>query len=312
MPGIGHNSSRADEPLLSSIQPDDDASPFLYAQWHVGDFITGTLGMNLETEGAYMRFLMRLYQRGKPLPDDDRFMSTVMNLSLRVWKRIKGALIEAGKIILKGGCLTNARFEKERQKRAEQLKKLAEGQQKRRAREKKERESLPKVSAKFAESLAQVCPKLPENDAKKVNEINDFEVTHKAITYNHITNNQDSKNNRLTESELSDALEKAAGAALKNPAACPGLLVLSQPRRWLEQGCDLHLDILPTVKAVSAKRPPRSIGDWTYFTQAVSDARAARLTPMPEARPSAPARHQSFAEQDLERHRNFMREMENF
>src|SRR5688572_1550192 len=93
--GIGHNSSPFDEVLRDEIETvlsDDHRKLFHYAQWHIDDYIAGTVGLTPELEGGYIRFLMRLYQRGKPLPDDDRFMATCMNLSIRVWKRIKDSL----------------------------------------------------------------------------------------------------------------------------------------------------------------------------------------------------------------------------
>lgn len=76
-------------------------------------------------------------------------------------------------------------------------------------------------------------------------------------------------------------LEGAAGAALRSPATAPGLLSLAAPLRWIEHGCDLEKDILPTVRARSAGKRA-SIASWEFFTQAVADARASRLRGMPE------------------------------
>jgi uncharacterized protein YdaU (DUF1376 family) len=184
---LGHNSAAFGESLREQIETvlsDEHETMFRYAQWHVGDYITGTLGMQLEQEGAYIRFLMRLYQRGKPLPDDDRFMATCMNLSVRVWRRVKDALISVGKIIAKSGCLTNARFEKERQQRAETMRKQAESARLRWEKERAKKESLPEVSPKFAGSLDETCPKISENIIKKVNKINGPQVTDLMLTNN--------------------------------------------------------------------------------------------------------------------------------
>jgi uncharacterized protein YdaU (DUF1376 family) len=172
---IGSNSRPAQmlRDDIETVLSDDHEKLFHFAKWHIEDYIEGTEGMKLETEGAYIRFLMRLYKRGKPLPDDDRFMSIVMGLSIRVWKRVKDSLISIGKIIRKCGYLTNSRFEKERLARAEQLRKQAEGMrlrwQKERAKQKAEKE----VSPKFAESLDEVSPKLAANTDEKPNEINE-------------------------------------------------------------------------------------------------------------------------------------------
>lgn len=51
---------------------------------------------------------------------------------------------------------------------------------------------------------------------------------------------------------------------------------------WINDGANLDLDILPTIKRVMAKRngqgPPRSL---KYFDQAIADAKASRLNPLP-------------------------------
>lgn len=78
------------------------------------------------------------------------------------------------------------------------------------------------------------------------------------------------------QNQLLDACNGAA-----DPANAPGLLSMGEPIRWIESGCDLELDIVPTIKARAHKAPPRSIRSWTYFTQAVADAKAKRMAPMP-------------------------------
>lgn len=173
---IGSNSLAYEQALRQDIEIvlcDDHEKLFHFAKWHIEDYIQGTEGMQLEIEGAYIRFLMRLYRRGKPLPDDDRFMSIAMGLSLRVWKRIKDSLISIGKIICRAGYLTNPRFEKERRERADQLRKQAEGAHKRWEEQRKREAAKREVSANFSESLAKVSPKLSAKDAEKLNEINE-------------------------------------------------------------------------------------------------------------------------------------------
>jgi hypothetical protein len=92
--------------------------------------------------------------------------------------------------------------------------------------------------------------------------------------------------NRL-EAELLRACNGAAA-----PATAPGILIMSEPIRWLESGCDLELDILPVVRARSHKMRPGSLKNWSYFTQAVADAKASRTAPMPEVIPRpAETRH---------------------
>jgi hypothetical protein len=80
--------------------------------------------------------------------------------------------------------------------------------------------------------------------------------------------------------KLSEALFTTANGAMAR--GLPGLEVLSEPIRWLEGGCDFHLDVLPVIKARSAKAKPGSIRTWGYFGAAVFEARDARTAPPPE------------------------------
>lgn len=102
---------------------------------------------------------------------------------------------------------------------------------------------------------------------------------------------------RLSASDLDAlqaALTAAAGESLADPASYPGLIVMSEPQRWLAQGCDLERDILPAIRACAARMPVRSIRNWGYFTQAVANAKATRLAPLPPADKPVPA-HGSVA-----------------
>jgi uncharacterized protein YdaU (DUF1376 family) len=312
MSRIGHNKPPVEKkvPDLDSLLDEEPEKLFIYASWHIGDYITGTMGMTLEMEGAYQRFLMRLYQRGKPLPDDDKFMSMVMSLTTRVWKRVKAALIDAGKILLRAGCLTNSRFEKERIKRAEQRRKQIEAGIKRWEKDRAEKESLPKVSPKFAPSLPEVSPKLSPTEAEKINNYNKPPVTH--LMESRI---QESKNPSAVVAALDgllEALQDAAGPAIANPAACPGLLMTAPISGWIEQGYDLQKDILPAIRARSARAAPGTIRSWSYFTQAVADAKASRTAPMPKGREVASRPHSdrekatqtSWLKRELEAHKS--------
>ncbi|MDE2019719.1 MAG: hypothetical protein KGJ13_05240 [Patescibacteria group bacterium] len=55
---------------------------------------------------------------------------------------------------------------------------------------------------------------------------------------------------------------------------------------WIADGADLDLDILPTIERIMVKRngqgPPRSL---KYFDQAIADAKASRLNPLPPGTP---------------------------
>lgn len=57
--------------------------------------------------------------------------------------------------------------------------------------------------------------------------------------------------------------------------------------QWIANGWDEHLDILPTVRRLMAKRQSRGQGppgDLKYFEQAIADAHATRITPLPKGK----------------------------
>lgn len=71
-------------------------------------------------------------------------------------------------------------------------------------------------------------------------------------------------------------------------AACGDALALEIRGRqialaWLSNGCDMGLDVIPTLTARSRGKPPRSIVSWKYFDQAVREARDRRAGPAPKA-----------------------------
>lgn len=88
---------------------------------------------------------------------------------------------------------------------------------------------------------------------------------------------------------LSRRLMDAGGHGLANPAGAAGLLSMATPMMWLDQGCDLERDILPTITARAATRPRGSIRSWDFFTTPISEAKAKRERGLPAVElPQAP------------------------
>jgi len=177
MRGIGDNSAAFGEDLIESVErviADAGKKLFHYVQWHLADYITGTQGMAPDQEGIYIRFLVRLYDRGKPFPDDDRFMASIMSLDIRKWRRLKADLISFGKITIQSGGLTNARFEKERQKRALELQKQADATKKYWEKKRSEKETSGQLRPDFAPTSPRLPREVSPNYAKKPNEINEI------------------------------------------------------------------------------------------------------------------------------------------
>lgn len=77
------------------------------------DFIHGTMKLTLEEKGAYSLCLDLIYDRGGPIPDDERWLAGVCNVSTRKWRSLRDRLIDLGKLTLIDGHLSNARAELE-------------------------------------------------------------------------------------------------------------------------------------------------------------------------------------------------------
>jgi len=60
--------------------------------------------------------------------------------------------------------------------------------------------------------------------------------------------------------------------------------------RWLNQGWEPDLDIIPTIRRIMARRahPPNTL---KFFEAAIADAHAERLTPLPQGNPHEPTDH---------------------
>lgn len=76
-----------------------------YYKAYPRDFIEGTIGMPFEIKCAYRVVLDLIYMQGGELPDDARYISGLLGCSVRKWKSIRSALIQAGKIHVSGEFL---------------------------------------------------------------------------------------------------------------------------------------------------------------------------------------------------------------
>jgi hypothetical protein len=86
---------------------------------------------------------------------------------------------------------------------------------------------------------------------------------------------------RVDSHDLYNRLVEAANGALCPMAASVGMMAVSEPIGWLQQGADLELDILPAVKTVGHKAAKGSIKTWSYFRQPVAEAKARREKGLP-------------------------------
>jgi uncharacterized protein YdaU (DUF1376 family) len=73
------------------------------------DFLDGTIGLCLETKGAYAIVLDLIYMRDGRLADDARYIAGQLGCSVRKWTAIRKELVEKGKIQCLDGIISNFR-----------------------------------------------------------------------------------------------------------------------------------------------------------------------------------------------------------
>ena len=95
------------------ISHDQDAGRSMnglpYYKAYPRDFFDGTLGMDCETKGIYRLVLDMIYMQGGRLPDDAGYISGLLGCSKRKWSSARNKLIEAGKLTIIDGLISNYR-----------------------------------------------------------------------------------------------------------------------------------------------------------------------------------------------------------
>lgn len=98
-----------------------------YHKRYHGDALTGFMSLSLEERGAYQTVLDLIYDRGGPIPNDDRLLAGYMQCSVRKWRSLRDELMAKRKIRINlRGELTNVRAEKELENLAKTHRKLVE------------------------------------------------------------------------------------------------------------------------------------------------------------------------------------------
>lgn len=233
--------------------------------WHKryhSDALSGFIGLSLEERGAYQTFLDLLYDRGAPIPDNDRLLAGYMNASVRKWKSLRQSLIEKGKIKIDGdGNLFNLRAMKQLENDA-------------------------KTSRKRSENGLKGARKKYENE-KNGNEINEgaFNLPEQKSGYTRAFQKPEARKNITTsESPVSPRANKTSGRAKPDDRL---LEIMSLARmisppgdghligEWLSLGHGWNWEdhILPVIKRVANKAHERGTypRKLLYFDDAVRE-----------------------------------------
>lgn len=264
--------------------------------------LDGMRALSLEDRGAYNTVLDLLYDRGGPLPDDDRWLSGWMGCDVRKWKAIKKRLVDAGKLVLQAGI-----------------------------------KGVEIVNARAMNELGQAeVRRRSHGDRGKIGGTKSGEVRRRGLK-THDKNEANAKQNEPQDIDSnSDKEEGGVGARAREDrdaiffwktrlfeVAGPGLgdpvktISLNDHRAsdlaaWRRAGVDLEADAVPVVAAMTAAPRDDPIRVWGYFTRPVLEAKARREAELktPEvknngARTGAPyrtaaERNRALAEADLD------------
>lgn len=314
MTAIGHNGG----PPVA-----DDGSRMSYVKFFPSDFLSGTAHMSLEMRGAYITVLCVMYDRLSGFPYDEQLGSTLLRVDRRVYRRVRDALIAEGKFYRDGDFIYNRRVENEirlylisrerRSKSARHARKASElhrtSGELRPDFRRTSAGSSPEVREKSGELFEEnhensMCA--PQKEGLYARALPESRIQNPDIIPSSVVNNLDAarETNVVAASDLSqlqDKLLAACNGALDNPVNCQGLLNLSIPQMWIDQGADLERDILPTLTALGKRHHGKRIRSWDYFTPAVAEAKARREAGLPKFDPVQQPKRLTAASTDWSR-----------
>lgn len=264
-----------------------------FVRFYPSDWRSGCIGLTPEEIGVYISVCAHAWETGARLTTDDALAASRLMLDVRMWRRIKNNLVAKGKLHVAEDGIYSPRAERElaaAQAGAKQTQAPAavgaggnghdrEHQDGRVAVERREpsRETLlAEVSEKSPGSLGEVAEIFVEKS---------FEINGPLKSLITITNKEEEKKEQCSSARAAkplpridtDKLIAACNGALDNPVNCLGLLSAATPIMWLETGCDMDRDIIPTLQAMGKKYHGKRIRSWEYFSGAIQDARNKRL-----------------------------------
>lgn len=257
------------------------------------DFLSGCRksAMTPEQVGMYIVMLILEWTDKGPLEDDMKRLSVRSGWDVRLVRRLINELVSLKKYDREDGRLSNGRMQHEI---AIYVQKAKAKEDRRANTSRADVAQKSEISATAVQDLSNSYPTANGHLSKKSNE-NNVGASKKA-SYARARQNQKQKPEaeaatsvaaktaplRPDLDKLSDRLLSACNGALDNPVNCLGLLNLSIPQMWLKSGCDLELDVLPTLKAAGKKYHGKRIRDWSYFTGMIAEAKARREAGLPE------------------------------
>ena len=241
------------------------------------DFLDGTIGLSLETKGAYAIVLDLIYMRDGRLQDDARYIAGQLGCSVRKWTAIRDELIARGKLVVQLGFISNFRADY----LLEDTRKYQDKQAENRANANKSN-GLEKRSSNQSQ---------PQSDTDS--EEDTAAVGASAGVVVHLAGSSDDDWPAGDSRRHAELLAAEAGTVRLDLARQQGLATtMGRLHAWRRDGASWEHDVLPTVVTI-ARKAGRAIASWKFFdaaiAQSIADNRKA-LT-IPEAQTHAGSTH---------------------
>ena len=210
---------------------------------YVGDYEADTAHLTIEEDGAYNR-LLRLCWRSPNcmIPNDPEWIARKMRVDLETFHRLVLPLINEFFDVENSMVFSPRALLEFERINASHKKRVSAGR--------KGGKSKTLKTKGFMPSNAKAMPKQPEPEPKPDN------------------------------TTLPDAGAMCAALGITDETKSIGLLSLSDPIHWLSSGCDMEMDILPTLRQIGARG--KVVTSWAYCSRAVFEARDKRLAPSPQ------------------------------
>lgn len=221
----------------------------LYMAFHPGDYLTDTAHLSTLEHGAYMLLIMNYWQRGEPLPADDRKLRGIARMTPTEWAESRDTLLDF--FVERAGAYHHKRIDEELERS--------------RNRSDKARENGRSAAAKRVGSKRSAPAQQPLSDCS-TNQDQDQEEE-EAIA------SSSADEAKVSLSEMIRRLEQATGwSNIPGEGAIEALIA---------EGFSFEGRVLPLARDEGARRaePPRS---WSYLATVVRDR---TRTPTPSAKP---------------------------
>jgi uncharacterized protein YdaU (DUF1376 family) len=87
------------------------ASALPYMKFYPTDYLSDTQHLSTLEHGAYMLLIINYWQRGAPIPDDDKRLSGIARMSVEQWLNVRPTVVDF--FVVEGGFWRHKRIDTE-------------------------------------------------------------------------------------------------------------------------------------------------------------------------------------------------------